>query len=473
MALQQVRFAIQSSETESSNVSSQRAVNMYAEKQPPDSKTDVAVFNSPGVADFAELGNGPIRGMIAPNDETLYVVSDTLLYSVDSDGAANVLGGSVDGSDPVSMDSNGDQVAIVNGTQGYIYDTSAGFRVISDGDFHSANTTTFMDSFFIFDWAGTSKFFMSDSLDGSAYDGLNFASAEAKPDNVLAVKSYQQRLNVLGHKSIEPWSNVGAANFPFQRIPGGLIERGIIGSRAVTTEDNSLFILGNDRIAYRITGITLQRISAHSQESIWQNYATVEDVLTMAHTFDGHKFIVYTFPTEAATWIYDIASGLWHERASWDLNNTPLGRWRANCTEEAFNKTLIGDAFSGKIGYLSHSTFTEFGNTMQAEMVSPPIHANGEWFTIPRFQIDLEAGVGTISGQGSDPQVMLSISRDGGNTWSDQELWTGMGANGAYGTRVYWDRLGGYYDCRFKVTISDPVRRTIVRAMADVQVGMT
>lgn len=472
MALQQIRFAIQSSGTESSNVSAQRAVNVYAEKKPPDAKTDVAVFGSPGIAEFTEIGNGPIRGLLAPNDDICYVVSDTILYSIDSDGAATVLGGSVDGQNPVSMDSNGDQIAITNGVNGYIYDTASGFRVISDGDFHPANTVTFMDSFFAFDWAGTNKWFISDSLDGAAYDGLNFSSAEAKPDNVLAVKSYQQRLNIMGHRSIEPWANVGAANFPFRRIEGALIERGIIGSRAFTTEDNSLFILGDDRIAYRVTGVALQRISDHDQESAWQNYTTVSDVLTSAHTFDGHKFIVYTFPTESKTWIYDIATQLWHERASWDINNTPLGRWRVNCSEEAFDKTLVGDAFSGKIGYLSHSTFTEFGNTMQAEMVSPPIHANGEWFTIPRFQIDLETGVGLVSGQGSDPQIMLSISRDGGKTWSDQEMWSSMGTNGQYQTRVYWDRLGGYYDCRFKVTISDPVRRTIVRAMADVQVGM-
>jgi hypothetical protein len=65
-----------------------------------------------------------------------------------------------------------------------------------------------------------------------------------------------------------------------------------------------------------------------------------------------------------------------------------LGRWRANCTTEAYGKTLIGDAFSGKVGYHDASVYTEFGNTIVTELVSPPIHADGKLVFMPWFELD-------------------------------------------------------------------------------------
>ena len=65
-----------------------------------------------------------------------------------------------------------------------------------------------------------------------------------------------------------------------------------------------------------------------------------------------------------------------------------------------------------------------------------------------RFQLTLESGVGLVSGQGSDPQIMLRYSNDNGHTWSD-ELWgsaglyTGGGGNlGEFARRYIQRRLG-------------------------------
>ena len=77
--------------------------------------------------------------------------------------------------------------------------------------------------------------------------------------------------------------------------------------------------------------------------------------------------------------------------------------------------------------------------------------------------IDMETGVGLASGQGSDPQAMLTVSRDGGRTFGN-ELWTTIGAVGAYTARVVWRRLGLARDWVFRVRITDPVKRVITFA---------
>lgn len=449
---------------------------MYAEAQPQGAKVQMPILGCPGIDARVTLGTGPVRGAHVM-DGTLYVVSGGTLYQVDSDNTTTPLGGAISGTGRVSMADNGTELVSVNGTNGYIYDTTSGFRIISDTDFNAADTVTFIDGFFLFNNSGTGQFFRSDSLDGTSYDSTAFATAESKSDDLLAVRNHKQIIYLFGELSTELWSNVGAANFPFQRIPGATIDRGIAGSDAVTDEDESLFILGDDRIAYRLNGRNLQRISTHALEIEWRNYSTVSDVAVYSYTWNGHKFVCYTFPEIAASWEFDIASGLWHERKSFDRLGNDLGRWRANVTIAAYGRVYVGDAFTAKLGTLSNTTYTEFGYDTRAIAVSPPLSdPNGKRLFMPWFELDMETGVGLTSGQGSDPQVMMSVSDNGGRSFETPEVWISAGKIGEYedpAFRLRWDRLGQFFNRCIKIEIADPVRRAIYGARApELRTGM-
>lgn len=468
-----IPFATNSYQSSSLPLSAQRCVNAFAEREPPppETKTPVAVFVSPGLVDFSTCGIGPVRGMRVMNG-ILYVVSGGTLYSVDQYGNSTALGGSIGGSGVVAMSDNGTQLCIVNGVNGYIYSTTLGFVVISDTNFHAANTVTFFDNVFVFDWANTNKFFISNTLDGTSYNGLGFGTAEVASDYVLSVVNQQETLLILGGTTIETWYDAGAANMPFLRVDGGTIERGSAAPLTPVKEDNAVFFLGNDLLFYRLNGTLPSRISTHAIEDEWQKYGVVSDAFTFSYTFEGHKFIVLTFPTANKTWCFDVATSLWHERESWDANNRRLGRWRGNCYAQCYGMGLIGDAYTGRIGSLSATEFTEFGTTMQALMVSPPLFKERSRVFVSRFELDVETGVGLTTGQGSDPQVMLDWSRDGGRTYLGLQLWNSIGKIGAYLTRLRWLRLGQARQWVFRLTISDPVRRVILSASADATAGM-
>lgn len=465
-----IPFAVSSYKGPSLPVSAQRVVNMYAERQPPDAKTDVAVFGCPGIVTFATCGIGPVRGAHKMGS-LAYVVSGVRLYSVSSTGVAVDLGGAISGTGPVSMDDNGTQLAITNGTNGYLYSVALGFTLITDVDFNAAETVQFFDQRFYFDWKNTNKFFGSDLLDGTAYNALVFASAESRPDNVKAVLLLKLILLVFGDNTIEPWQDVAAANFPLERVPGVVIERGLAAPHATAKEDNSAFFLGEDRRFYRLDGITPIGISTPAIDAEWQNYSTVSDAYCFSYAWAGHKFVVVHFPTANKTWVYDISSGLWHERESWDLNGRSLGRWLGNCALACYDKVLIGDAFSGKVGYLSATTYTEFGLTTQALATSPPIHSDRKRVFISRLEMDIEAGVGIATGQGSDPQWMMRLSKDGGRTYTSLQKWRSAGAIGQNRTRLRWLKLGQARERVFEMTTSDPVKRTIIAANGDGYVG--
>lgn len=465
-----IPFGTHSYKSQSLPVSAQRLVNMYAESEPPDAKTDVAVFGHPGIVEFATCGVGPVRGAHKMGG-VAYFVSGQRLYSVSSTGVATDLGGAITGTAPVTMDDNGTQLVITNGTNGYLYSATLGFVLITDQDFSPAETVQFFDERFYFDWKGTNKFFGSDLLDGTSYNALVFASAETRPDNVVAVVLNKQILLVFGETSIEPWQDIGAANMPLERVPGVVIERGLAAPRATAKEDNTVFWLGEDRRMYKLDGLTPIGISTPAIDAEWQNYSTVSDAYFFSYPWAGHKFVVAHFVAANKTWVYDISTGMLHERESWDMNGRFLGRWCGNCHVSCYDKELIGDAYSGKIGYLSASTYNEFGNATQGLVTSPPIHSDRKRMFMSRLELDIEAGTGNTSGQGSDPQWMLRCSKDGGRTYTNLQKWRSSGAIGRFRTRLRWLRMGQARERVFELTTSDPVKRTIIAANADGYTG--
>lgn len=465
-----VPFASQSYRSRSLPLSSQRAVNVWAESQPPDAKSQMPIFGVPGLVAWATVGTGPIRGMWVMAG-VLYVVSGLYLYSVTKTGTSTQLGGTIAGSSVVSMSDNGTQLLIVNGTQGYIYSTSTGFLLITDPAFNPSTIVTFFDDLFVLTWTGTNQFFISDELDGTAYDALDFASAEVQPGFVVAIVNQQENLLIFATRHTETWYDAGNVNFPFARYDGATIERGCIAPFSVVKQDNSVFFLGDDLIFYRLNGVIPVRISTHAIEYAWTQYITQSDAFAFTYTWEGHKFIAITFPTANATWEYDIATNLWHERQSFNSSNRSMGRWRANAFANAYNYNLIGDCFSGQIGYMSDTTYTEFGLPIIGEIVTPIIHSDRHNVFMSRFELDVETGIGATTGQGSLPQIMLDYSDDGGRTYSHQQLWDTAGAIGQYRTRLRWLRMGKFRNRVMRVTISDPVPRNIISSIADLQVG--
>lgn len=468
-----IPFATQAYSSRSLPIAAQRCVNAYAEAQAQDAKTPVAVFASPGIHTHVTLGNGPIRGMLAMGDY-LYVVSAGGLWRIAEDESTLLLGTGITGLGVVSMAGSGTEVVVVNGTNGYVYETSGGtFAQIADGDFNAANTVTFFDGYFVFDWAGTNKFFSSDFGDATSYDPLMFASADVQPDLVLGVINHHETLHIFGEESIELWFNAGAVDFPFQRYDATVIERGCGAASTIVKEDNALFFLGDDHVFYRLSGVTPVRVSTHALEQAWAGYDAVDDAFAFSVRHEGHKFVTITFPTGNATFVYDVATGLWHERATFDASGG-MNRWRVNCTAHAFEKTFVGDGSSGRIGHVHSNVYTEFDDELGIHVVlsSPPIHQDRKRVFMSRFELDMETGVGLTTGQGNDPQVMLRWSDDGGRTFSGLQLWNSFGKLGEYSKRVRWMRLGSFRQRILEVQSTDPVRRVFIAAHADLSVGM-
>lgn len=467
----QIQFAAQSYQSHSLPLDAQRCVNFYVEASPKDAKERVPIFGCPGLAAFATCGNGPVYDLRIIGT-LLYATTGEGIYSVTSAGAATKLA-SFTPAGRVSVADNGIQIMVVDGVSGWCYNTvTQVLTKISSASFYPANTVTYVDDYFAFDRSGTNQFFISGLGDGTSYTGTDFASAEASPDNVLAVATLHDQLILFGGITTEVWYDSGALDFPFQPFPNTLIERGIMAPRAFVKEDNTLLFAGNDVTFYRLNQLSPARVSTHAVEKAWGGYSVTSDMFCFSYTHEGHKFVVVTFPTAGATWVLDLSTGLWHERESWQSDNTSYGQWRGNCAIRAYNEILVGDAFSGVIATADFNTYTELGNTMRGLVTAPPIHNDRKRIFMSRFELDVESGVGLSSGQGSDPQIMLDWSDDGARTWSALQKWRSMGKIGAYKQRLRWLRMGQSRQRVLRLQVTDPVRRNLIGTYVDLKQGM-
>jgi hypothetical protein len=488
----------------SPNAADTRAVNLFQEKS--DSGFNAGwLQRTPGLKKLKTIGTGPIRGMWVMASTTLYVVSGTTLYQLSAAFDAKSLG-TVPGTGIVSMVDNGVQLFIAANPTAYVYDTSKStFAQVTDPNFPGAVMVSYLDGYFVINEPNSGRVWTSAIYDGKSWDALSFATAESNPDNVVATYVAHNELWVFGSGSTEVWYDAGTANFPLARIQGATGEIGCVAPYSVAKLNNQLFWLGADTrgggVVYASSGYQGVRRSDHMVEWQIQQYSTLSDAVAYTYQQDGHPFYVLNFPSAGKTWAFDLATGLWHERAA--LVNGQFTRHQANTQIYYNNMTIVGDYANGNLYELDQNTYDDAGapqkwlrtwralDTDKNDMKRSLQHS---------LQIYMEAGVGlpyfegastafnliTESGNrlittgtpsymvttiynassGFDPQVMLRWSDDGGHTWSN-EHWASLGKLGNYQQRVIWRRLGMTTKLRdriYELSGTDPVKIAIITA---------
>ena len=456
------------------NAANNRMVNLYPEATPDGGKTAAFLTRCPGLEFLQTVGTGPIRALWAhqTNGSNIFVVSGNEVYKLDGMTAAPILIGTVTGTGPVSIADNGTQLFFACNPDSYIYNEVTNvFQQITDPDFPGAVTVGYLDGYFVFNEPDSQKVWVTALLDGLSVDPLEFASTEGSPDGLVAINIDHREAWMFGTDSIEVWYDAGLVDFPLSRIQGAFNEIGCVAAFSVAKLDNGLFWLGTDArgqgIVYRANGYTGQRISTHAIEYAIAQYGNISDAIAYTYQQEGHSFYVLTFPTGNATWVYDVATQAWHERAGWD--NGAFIRHRSNCQCNFVGNTIVGDFENGNIYKMTLDVYADNGGVqkwLRSWRALPSGQNNLKRTAHHSLQLDCESGTGLATGQGDDPQVMLRWSDDGGHTWSN-EHWSAMGKIGAYYQRVFWRRLGMTLKLRdrvYEVSGTDPVKVAIMGA---------
>jgi hypothetical protein len=464
----------------------QRSINWYVEYDKNDgAKVPKALLGAPGLQDLGQSAfTGEVRGMYVTSEPNLaiVVVGARVLSMIPLPSAIGqrpsfqyaVLGELDTFKGPVSIRDNASAriVTIVDGVSLYTYNMNTkDFAKSADPAFLGSSLVTEVDGWFTFSKPETQIFYTSPLYwNGiSSFDGTYFALKDNAHDDTVAIIELNRQIWLLGTETTEIWYNAGGQYFPWARLQGTLQQIGCAAPFSVVRYSGGLIWLsqsdrGNSDVVMT-RGYEYQDITNPAISYILNQYAYVGDAIGYVYDEEGHEFYVLILPTANVTWVFDLTTGEWHQRASFDPVTGQFNRQRANCVMNFQGMIIVGDYENGKIYWQSRSLYTDDTFPLVAVRRAPHLWDTGNRSRMrySRLQIEFKPGSAAQTGQYTDPQAILSWSDDSGQTFGNDHF-SSIGKSGETKNRVMWRRLGIARDRVFQVTVSDPVNRDITGA---------
>jgi len=470
--MQRLPFPLDSYTHESLPLSAKRLINVCSEQAPDDARTKGALISTTGLQVYLNVGTGPIVALCGDYPGVTYVVSGTRAYRIrflidgttPIDDLGDVGSPSIGSIAPYRL-----MVTIAADTIGAVICvppnaftcTHSGSLNQLGGTFPgNATSVAYVDGYYGFTSSDAyQKFFISHLLDPTNFDALDFAYADAMPNNIYQVISHRGEFWLLGDNGHEVWYDAGQADFPFRRRAGGVSNQGGAGPRSTARGDGSVFWVGYTDIVFRSNGYVPQRISTHPIEQIIRAAGSAISVQS-AFTYieNGHIYYVLNLPLR--TLVYDCATQTWHERSS---SPDGSGRWVPDKATYVADHTLFGASNSSKI-YIEDAAGAEEGRQMLRQFTMPPLYAGTRRAFCSRLEVEMD------NGHPAAGNVTLDWSNDGGYTFLGGPR--AMVADPATAARrVVTNRLGSFRQRVYRVSCTG--KTTFYAVDADIQAGVT
>ena len=448
-------------------LSAQRTINFWPQKQQEDSTLSPAILESfHGLKLLGTTTAGADRGMLEHRG-VLYRVAGTKLFSVDVNGMHTELG-TIAGSERCIMQGFINDVIVVTDGKAYQWDGST-VNLITDVDLETPNSCAFLNNQMIYDGDGA-RFGVSDVGDATSVDGLAYATAESRPDDLLRVYTFDQLLFLFGETSTEIWWNSGVGQPPFDRLEGGIFDIGLGAIHSVASTEEVIYFLGDDDQVHAMNGSSTQVVSTPAISREISKYGVVSEAHGRTINIDGQWLYIITFENGNKTFVFDQSSGEWFEWSS----GVKQGKHVSSSYAFSFRKHIVADTRNGNLYILDPDTYQDNGEVIVRVRDTGVLHSRlfgiaGKDMQMDRFELVVETGVGLLgTGQGSDPVVMMQFSDDGGHTFST-ENWGTVGKLGKFLWKVEWFNLGQFTTRVIRIKTSDPVYFSIHSTHADVE----
>lgn len=475
-------------------ISAQEASNLYVHINEKGGLSPESLFGTPGLDQLATSGGAletnrgaHVMAKIAyyVNGATLYRLTRTITGAGDTFTLDSL--GTIPGSGRVSMADNGTQLmVVVAGTpsRGFIWveDTTT-FTEIVDVDFVANGNpqhVTYIDSFFLLT-TDSKKFIISALNDGLAYNALDFGSAEADPDDIVAPLVVNNQLYIAGAETLEPFRNAAAttgAGFPFIRVEGGVISTGVQAAFSIVNVSlrgggSTFFFIGGDANdeprVFNFTGAGVAVVSDDGIDTLLEALTDTQlsNVFAWTYSQGGETFVGFRLPT--TTIVFGIKSLRWHERKSFEIVDDISNEitWRVNSVVKAYGLILVGDNQDGRVGSVDLEDFDEYGQNIIRTFATIPFSNNTKRILVPSVELTCESGVG--NDVDPDPMVSMDRSVDGGKTFTPRRE-RRLGKKGENKKRQIWRKNGRAARFElFRFTTSAKVKIVFIKLEADVR----
>lgn len=448
------QFLGQAYASDSLPLAAQTRINLFFEAAPQGSAYDGMLYGAPGRVLFCTLGDGPIRGMAYAGSKR-WAVSGETLYSIDASGTGTSVT-TIAGTGRCMLVANDTQLVVMH-ESGWTVITLATDAVSTPANAPLTAQGTYQDSYIVFPNANGTYGWTAIG-NATSIGALDFASAEAQPDPIVAVLSDHRELWLFGRDTVEIAQTSGNADLVFTRT--AIMEQGCIARYSPAKADNTVIWLGGNHHGkgrvYKADGYTPVGVSDAALDTWLDAIDDLSDAFAFTYKQGGHTFYVLTVPGHGS-WAYDLSGGGWSQLAYRNPMTGDLEQIRDNAYCFDGSRHLVGDYENGNIYELRLDAYTDNGDPIYRERAWSVIQAGGKFIRHSRGELFGEMGVGLASGQGEDPVALLSWSRDGCRTWSnDRELH--LGRIGQYKNRAYTWRVGLGRETVYRLRMTDPVK---------------
>lgn len=444
----------------------ERTVNFYFEQMESQGATaKYALLPRPGVNGLATASASPGRAHFY-EDGREFAVIGTTLYEISEAGTFTSRGTVSADSNPATISSNGDgggELLITSGGNAYYYTLSTNTLAQIAALNGKATMGAHLDGYGLVLDASTSTLYISDLLDMTTWDPTQFAQRSAASDPWLSMKVVNQYIWLFGTKTSEVWYDAGTSPFPFAKHPSGLVPYGIAAAFSVAVADGAIFWLGassiGERFALKAAGFTPEVVSDYPTQLKWSarpgntEYDDVSNAVADTMNYLGHTFYMLTFPSVTGpSWVLDASNGRWVEWGTWIAENNTYVGWRPRWHALAFGQHRMLDAETGDLYQITQAAFGDVDSRVNRKLRrAPALEQENQRIFYSSFELDLEAG---IASTGTDPQITMRMSNDGGKTWVAEAI-RPAGQLGRYNTRVIWRRQGSARRRVYEIVMTD------------------
>lgn len=390
---------------------------------------------------IVEFGTGPgvDRGAINWNG-ACYRVMGTKLVRIASDGATTVLG-DVGGTGQCTLDYSFDRLAISSGGKLFYWKDNV-LSQVTDADLGTVVDFLWVDGYFM--TTDGANLVVTELNDPYSVNPLKYGSSEADPDPIKGLVKLRNEVYACNRNTIEVFQNVGGDLFPFQRIEGAYMQRGVVGTYAVAMFLENLAFLGGGRNEAPAVWIgsngQTQKISTREIDQILLEY-TEEQLATVVmevRVTNGHQFLYMHLPDQ--TWVYDgsgsqvVSEPVWFQLTT---SLTGLGTYRARNFVWCYNKWLCGDPTTEKHGYLTATISSHYGEINGWDFGTVILYNEGRGAIF--HELELVCLTGRVAAD-VDPTIWTSYTVDG-EVWSQEKPRT-AGKRGETLKRITWMQQG-------------------------------
>ena len=414
-----------------------RLVNCYREPIASQGRAGYAIKSVPGLTLVSDLGGG--IAAIATVSGQIYASAGGVFYRI-AGGTATSLGVVPNGGDTIIAGNNGRVTVTADGK----YRVWSGAAIVSPaaGAFSEYSGHEYIGNYTVLTERSGRRFQWSAIADATSLPGLSFSTADGRDDNMVRPMAINGALYLFKDTSHEVWYLTGGAGAEaFERQSGGVYDVGLKSHGLICKVTGGAFFVGDDNRAHLLSGgvtpVSIPAVEVAIRKS--------NPMACFTYDVYGHSFCVITFSDRPA-WVYDIATGEWHERAE----GAGLDPWAACCTTKAGGEWYVG---KGAAVYRFDDVATDGGGPLVKEMTSRTLSIDRRQFVADMLEVFPRQGF-------NEQRIELQVSRDGGLTWGYPKQ-ANIGPIGEMGRRVTWRGLGASRQLTARIRVSEGVSFTM------------